>query len=116
MESFVLECCVRGHHIFKNVWLPQIGESLTCKPEFGNVFDMYAVAVVKDEEITVGHIPRKISYISHLFLRRGGQIVCQGSGNRRITTDLPQGGLEVPCFYTFVGASKEIEKLKKLAA
>ena len=112
----MLESCVREHHIFKNVWSAQIGESLTCKPEFGNVFDMYTVAVVKDEEITVSHIPRKKSYISHLFLICGGQIVCQVSGNRRVTTDLPQGGLEVPCFYTFVGASKEIGKLKKLAA
>ena len=43
---------IRGHHIFKKFWSPQIGESLTCKPEFGNVFDTYAVAVVKEEEIT----------------------------------------------------------------
>lgn len=54
--------------------------------------------------------------MSHLFLRRGGQIVCQVSGNRRVTTDLHQEGLEAPCFHTFVGASKEIEKLKMLAA
>ena len=38
------------------------------------------------------------------------------SGNRRVTTDLHQEGLEAPCFHTFVGASKKIEKLKMLAA
>ena len=67
INVLMLESCVWGHHIFKNVWSPQIGENLTCKPEFGNFFATYAVAVVKDEEITVGHIPHKISYMIHFF-------------------------------------------------
>ena len=119
MEEFVMNSCVRGHHIFKNVWAPYVGETLTCTPEFGNVHDMYAVAVVtqpRDGERTVGHVPRKISYVCHLFLRRGGYIVCRVTNRRRVTTDLPQGGLEVPCLYTFIGTSKEIEKVKKLTS
>ncbi len=113
----MLNSCIRGHHIF---WSPHVGESLTCTPEFGNIFDTYAVAVVtRDEERTAGHVPRKISFVCHLFLRRGGHIVCQVTGRRQVTTDLQQGGLEVPCFYTFIwsfGTIKEIEKVQKLTS
>ena len=37
-----------------------MAETLMCTPEFGNVHDMYAVAVVTqpgDGERTVGHVP-----------------------------------------------------------
>ena len=34
--------------------------------------------------------------------------------DRRCSTDLPQGGLEVPCTLTFVGESKDLLKIEKL--
>lgn len=99
------------------MWTPYIRGALDCKPEFGNLFDTYAVTVVKEEEsssITVGHVTWKISFVCHLFLRRGGHIVCTVNGQRRFSSDLAQRGLEVPCCYTFMGAMKEVEKVKKL--
>ena len=52
------------------------GENLTCIREPGNVRmvrDPYVVAGTKPESSTiVGHIPRKISAICLLFLRKGG--------------------------------------------
>jgi hypothetical protein len=113
MDSFVVQSCIRGHHVYKAIWTPQFGEVLLCRPEYGNLHDLYAVAVVRQGNI-VGHIPRKISTICHLFLRHGGEMICQIVGARRYSADLPQGGLEVPCYVTFIGSGPEIDKVKKM--
>ena len=42
--------------------------------EYGNVHDIYAVAVTRGEDIVVGHLPRNISTPCHLFLRKVGII------------------------------------------
>ena len=47
-----------------------------------------------------------------LFLRRGGAIYCVVTGHRRYSRDLPQGGMEIPCKYRFVGNGTEIKKLQ----
>ena len=50
----------------------------------------------------------------HLFLRRNGTISCEVTGTRRKSSDLPQGGLEIPCKLIFASASREISKVQKL--
>ena len=81
----------------------------------GIFYDPYAVAVVHcDEAEVVGHIPRKISYLCYFFIKRKGTIICQVTGKRRRSVDLPQGDLEVPFTLTFSGNSTEIRKVKTL--
>ena len=43
--------CIRGYHIYKQVWNPVTGEELKCTRETINMIDRYAVAVLKNEEI-----------------------------------------------------------------
>ena len=69
METFQVEKCVRGHHIYKDVWSPSLGEVLQCTRELDNTKDRYAVAVVRRSTV-VGHIPHKIAAASALFLAR----------------------------------------------
>lgn len=64
--------------------------------------DSHAVAVTKDINV-VGHIPRKFSSVCALFISNGGSITCTPTGTRKFSTDLPQGGLEIPCKYIFDG-------------
>ena len=45
METFQIESCVRGHHIYKGIWNPSSGEKLTCSREIENTKDPFAVAV-----------------------------------------------------------------------
>ena len=45
METFRFESCVRGHHIYKNIWNP-LGEELTCSREVENTQDPFAVAEI----------------------------------------------------------------------
>ena len=115
MEYFV-ESCVRGYHVYKDVWSATLGETLLCVAEVGNVHDPYAVAIVHPSPAshTVGHVPRSMSAACHFFIRRNGSIVCQVTGHRRHSGDLVQGGLEIPCTYTFIGSSKEVNKVRKL--
>ena len=67
---------IRGYHEYQGIWEAEVGENLTCIREPGKVRDPYAVAVTKPESlIIVGHVPRKMSAICSLFLRKGGSII-----------------------------------------
>ena len=112
-ETYAFESMVRGYHVYQEVWVAAVGEELSCVRESENHHDPFSVAVVRSGVI-VGHVPRKISSTCSLFLRRGGTIDCRVTGQRRYSTDLSQGGLEIPCILTLSGAAKDIEKVKKL--
>ena len=73
IENFEKECFVRGYNVYKKIWEFSIGEELDCRREPSNIVDQYAVAVVKSG-IVVGHLPKKLSCIYSLFIRRGGVI------------------------------------------
>uniref|UniRef100_A0A1X7V1H9 Ubiquitin-like protease family profile domain-containing protein n=1 Tax=Amphimedon queenslandica TaxID=400682 RepID=A0A1X7V1H9_AMPQE len=102
-DEITIESCIRGHHVSEPFWTPTIGEVLSCEREEDNVFDPYAVAMLKtvNTRLVVGHVSRS-------------SISCIVSDNRRHSSDLPQGGLEVPCKLTFKGGEKHVTKIKKL--
>ena len=74
-----------------------MGEQLFCERETGNVVDRYAVAVKNDSGVTVGHLPQRIPRVSSMFVQKGGGIIATVTGHRRYSSDLVQGGLEIPC-------------------
>ena len=90
-----------------------MNEELSCRREEGNISDPYAVAFIKSGVI-VGHVPCQISAACNLFIQRGGAVMCKVTGPRHYSSDLPQGGLEVPCRLVFRGTSKLITKLSRL--
>ena len=100
---------VRGFHVYKAVWTPVIGEELSTEQKHGNPEDAFAV-VIKKSRITVGHIPREISKTCWHFIAHYGVICCKISG-RRQRSILLEGGLEVPCVYTFKGKKNLVDKL-----
>ena len=105
-DYFVLSSCIRGYHIYKEIWTPSIGEVLLCAREPTNIVDRYAVSVQKDETI-VGHLPKRISRVCSLFFLRGGSLSCQVTGKKRYSRDLVQRGLEVPYFILFSSGSQK---------
>ena len=100
---------VRGYHVYQDIWTLSIGEELMTRPEIGNPEDLYAVAIMKSDTI-FGHIPREISKTCFHFIDHDGVIICKISGRRQHSV-LLQGGLEVPCVYTFQGKKKLVDKL-----
>ena len=51
-----VESVVRGYHVYKEDWSPNIGDRFGVEVEETNIHDRYAVAVVVNDRIT-GHIP-----------------------------------------------------------
>ena len=76
---------------------------------------MYVVVLKKSTDI-VDHVPHSISCICTLLLRHGGNIKSTVTGHQRHLDDLPQGGLELPCEYKFIGPSNLTLKAYKLLA
>ena len=78
----------------------------------------YTVAVKKQisgEDKIVGYVPRNISTICSLYIRRGGTIRCVINGRQRHSSDLPQGGIEIPCVLHFMAViGYEGKKAKNL--
>ena len=85
--SFEADSCIRGHHIYKDIWTPLLGEKLPCTRETSNRKDPYAVCVLKSGSI-VGHLPRKFSTACSMFLKKGGTIDYVVTGSRRYSADL----------------------------
>ena len=100
--------------MYKTIWSPFVGEELLCHMEDGNLSDPYAVAVTQSSHVVVGHVPRKISAACSLFISLGRIIDCTVTGSRRYSSDLIQGGLEIPCRLAFRGESGLVEKIRKL--
>ena len=105
--------CIRGYHVYKDVWDPPVGEIVVCQREDRNPRDPYVVALWKDS-VTVGHVPHVISCICTLFLRHGGITKSTVTGPRRHSDDLPQGGLELLCMYQFIGPENIAKKARQL--
>ena len=77
MEVFGRDCCIRSYHVCKEIWWAAMGEELECDREPENSCYRYAVAW---RGVVIGHLPRKLSRVCLLFLRRGGVISCMGTG------------------------------------
>ena len=103
-ESFRIESVVRGHHFYKTVWTPRLGEELETRRELDNQHDQFAVTVVKGEQ-TVGHMPMEISRISWYFLEhRTSRISYKITDKRKLS----EKGLEVPYTYVFTGKPSHV--------
>ena len=89
-----------------------VGEEISTEREHGNPEDAFAVAVMKSGT-TVGHVPREISKTCWHFIAHDGEISCKVTG-RRQRSILLEGGLEVPCIYTFKGKKKLVDKITKI--
>ena len=112
LTTIEFEYVIRGYHEYKRVWNPEMNERLSTEIETGNPHDRYAVAVVSEEHGTVGHIPKKISRLCCSFLSRGGVVQVRVLGRRK-RSDLPQGGLDVPCMLTFIGKQQLVRRLRR---
>ena len=75
---FYIDSIVQGYHDYQSIWdNPLADGDLLCERETGNSHDVQALAIKKRIDGTlqvVGRMPRKISSICSIFLRRGGSI------------------------------------------
>ena len=57
--------------------------------------DKFAIALVNNDSVTVGHIPKFMSKLTYFFLKHGGHIKCEITGGKKYSKDFEQGGLEI---------------------
>ena len=85
------ESVIRGHHIYKTVWKPEIGERLACKKDDRKeaaLYDENATGVYKQLEvdqkpefILVGHLPMELSFLGTGHKVQGGSPAEIGGGS-----------------------------------
>ena len=46
-EDVTIENCIRGYHVYRVTWDPELGEVLSCAREPANVIDRYTLCMVK---------------------------------------------------------------------
>ena len=97
---------ITGHHIYKDIWSPTIGEILLCETEKDNKSDQYAVSIVHDGRV-VGHVPRSFSKVATFIIAAGGRVQAKVTGER---ANSRKNGLEVPCIYSIKGPKHIIDK------
>ena len=118
-NQFVVNCSVRGHHVYKHIWSPCVGEPFeTFAKRTTNTTSMPWLFILT----AVGHIPREITRTCHFFIKKKGEITGEVSGRRQRCT-AACGGLEVPCLLTFyhrdtrvLGKAKELVTKKFVLA
>ena len=118
LPVFRINSKVRSYHVYQSIWPdPFVGEEVSCQQESGNGHDLQVVAMVKliDGNLhVVGHIPWTISSVCSIFIRRGGNIGCRITGSLEYSSDLEQGGLQLPCELTFsITTLQEYKKARK---
>ena len=58
-----------------------------------------------------------MSKLAHIFVKHAGKIRCEITGSKRYSSDLEQGGLEIPAKIIFQNSNERIiEEMKKKLA
>ena len=114
MEQFTVNSHIAGYHVYKEVWIPVIGEELVSEMEPLNPEDAYAVCVKKNGSI-VGHLEKGISgrfsQIIFFFLRAGASCRVTVMGHPVNLGD--EKGQKVPCRLVFEGRSRLVSILRE---
>ena len=102
---------VKSHHVYKDIWTPEIGESLDAQIEPNKPVDKYAVCIRK----VVGHLKKGATsrFAKQCFFLKGdpySKAKIKTSGRRRNRGD--GAGLKVPCKLKLVGHRKFIDLLQ----
>ena len=110
------ETYIKGHHVYKNIWTPMLGEILQVRREPENIVDKFAVCVEKDDRV-VGHLKKgdsgKFAKTIFYFIRSDvySQRYVEINGKR---CNLGDGeGLQVPCKICITGQKHYLDILKR---
>ena len=80
-NQFAVKCNVHGHHVYKRIWSPCVGEQFETFCEEDNEHDKYTMAIHLENSLTVvGYILREITNTCHFFIKNKGEITGEVSG------------------------------------
>ena len=61
LKEFEIDTHVKGHHVYKGMWIPENGENLDAQTEPNNPVDKYAACIRKSGEV-VGHLKKRANW------------------------------------------------------
>lgn len=128
MHQFSVDLVIRGFHIFRKIWKPDLEQTLIAEMETEGTAlldDRFAIACrlhitatprKAAHYLTVGHLPRFVSQCTYYFIRNGGEVCCYITDvEERLSLDLPKRGLEIPCKVVFrCNSKKGMERMEAL--
>ena len=113
------EANIRGHHVYKDVWTPTLGEKLMCKVdsrEEAKEYDENAIGVYKakkggeekQEELLVGHIPIELSKLIRQYIEADNSniVIANVVGKRK-----RELGLVVPAKFKCFTMNQKLSKI-----
>ena len=115
-SSFIVECCVPGYHTFQFFWEALVGSVLIADPEDdlqSLIHDKFAIALVNNDSVTIGHISKFMSKLINFFHKQVGHIKCKINDDKKYSKDLEQDGRETPARLTFSTQTKKITDIMK---
>ena len=90
------ESACRGYHYYRNVWLPETGQHLSCFHQVDNAFDAFSIGLSLDNDLLIRHLPREVSRATKFLMDRGATFEVTVNSQTYRRSPLVQGGLEVP--------------------
>ena len=93
VKSFEFTAAVRGFHVYREIWLTYINDTLKCLHEFGNTYDVFAIECIKGNMI--GHLLREISRPTKYLLDQGAIVTATITSEHYRKSSLFQGGLGI---------------------
>lgn len=100
VKSCEFTAAARGFHVYRDVWLQSVNETMKCFHENGDANDVFAIKCVKGD-LTVGHLPREISKPTKYILLRVATVKATITSDRYRKSPLFQGGVEIRCVINF---------------
>ena len=64
----------------------------------------------------MGNLPKLLSKLTHFFVKHAGKIRFGITGSKRHSSDVEQGGLEIPAKIIFRNSNEIINEMKKKLA
>ena len=74
-DRFEFSSVIRGHHVYKDIFMPTIRRILQSGREPDNSYDSFAVAIIKNDTI-VGCVPRNISRLKYFHRAISNSPLC----------------------------------------
>ena len=108
-----------GHHVYKDIWKPVLGEELDVSMEPNNIKDKYAVSVhQKGKSDVIAHLPlgrsAKLAKKIYFFLRASSYNLCKAVVSaEKAVNQKDDLGMKVPCCLEFISEEKYLNILKE---
>ena len=77
------------------------------------IHDKFAIALVNNDSVTAGHIPKFMTKLIYFFLKHSGHIKCEITGGKKYLKDFEQDRLEIPARLTISNTNKKMADFMK---